>query len=113
MCRYILIQLVTIITLLICPTLRPVHSSNRSSLPPPVRGNALGRRVFNIRAFGAVGDGIQLDTAAIQAAIDTCSAKGGGTVLVPPGKYLTGTLFLKSNVNLHVASTATILGSPT
>ena len=71
----------------------------------------VGTRVFNIRAFGAVGDGVQLDTQAIQAAIDKCHAEGGGLVLVPPGKYLTGTVRLKSNVNLHVTSTATILGS--
>ena len=61
--------------------------------------------VFNVRAYGALGDGTHLDTEAIQATINASSDNGGGTVLVPSGHYLTGTLFLKSNVNLHVEST--------
>jgi hypothetical protein len=72
---------------------------------------AAGARVFNVRAYGAIGDGKQLDTAAIQAAIDACSSNGGGMVLVPSGTFLTGTLCLKNNVNLHLVSTAVILGS--
>ena len=71
-----------------------------------------GTPVFNVRKYGAVGDGRHLDTAAIQAAIDACTEGGGGTAFVPPGKFLTGTLFLKSNVRLHLAATAVILGSP-
>jgi hypothetical protein len=64
-----------------------------------------------IRDHGATGDGVRLETAAIQAAIDACSAAGGGTVLVPPGVYLTGTLWLRSDVTLHLAAAATLLGS--
>lgn len=60
---------------------------------------------------GAAGDGLTLDTAAIQRAIDACHAQGGGTVVVPPGTWLTGTIFLKSHVTLHMASGATLLGS--
>lgn len=70
-----------------------------------------GASVFNIRDFGAVGDGVTMDTTAIQAAIDACTADQGGTVLVPAGTFLTGTLFLKSNVTLHLAARALILGS--
>ncbi len=66
---------------------------------------------YNVRAFGATGDGVRLDTAAIQKAVDACSARGGGIVVVPPGKYLCGTLFLKSNVTLRLEAGATILGS--
>src|SRR5947209_17935171 len=44
--------------------------------------------VYNVRAFGAKGDGKALDTKAVQAAIDTCTAAGGGTVLVPTGTFL-------------------------
>ncbi len=66
---------------------------------------------FEARSFGAVGDGKVKDTAAIQRAIEACTQSGGGTVYVAPGTYLTGTLVLKSNVNFHLESGATILGS--
>jgi len=46
-----------------------------------------GARVYNIRDFGAKGDGKALDTAALQTAIDTCTRDGGGTVLVPAGTF--------------------------
>lgn len=68
-------------------------------------------RVYSIRSFGAVGDGTTLDTAAIQAAIDACAASSGGTVVVPAGTFLTGTLRLKSNVTLHLEPRAVLLGS--
>jgi hypothetical protein len=67
---------------------------------------------YDIRTAGAVGDGTTLDTKAIQSTIDQCSAAGGGIVLVTGGKYLTGTLYLKNDVCLHVDSGAAILGSP-
>lgn len=72
---------------------------------------AAGPGTFSVRRFGAAGDGLHLDTRAIQAAIDACAAAKGGIVFVPPGKYLSGTIFLKSNVTLHLAAAATILGS--
>ena len=68
--------------------------------------------VFDARDHGAVGDGSHKDTRAIQAAIDACHQAGGATVLVPPGTYLTGTLFIKSGVELHLTAGATLLGSP-
>lgn len=80
-------------------------------LPDPATAPPERACRFDIRDFGAVGDGSTLDTKAIQAAIDKCSATGGGTVLVPSGTFLTGTLFMKSNVDLHLSPTATILGS--
>lgn len=70
-----------------------------------------GTRVYNIRAFGAKGDGKTLDTVALQAAIDACTRDGGGTVLVPSGIFVIGTVQLKSNVTLHLAASATLLGS--
>lgn len=67
---------------------------------------------FDIREFGAVGDGTTNDAAAIQAAIDAANANGGGTVLVPAGRtYLSGSLVLKSNVELHVERGATLRAS--
>ena len=67
--------------------------------------------LFNIRQFGAAGNGTSSDTAAINKAIETCADAGGGTVYVPAGTYLTGTVELKSDVTLQVASGATLLGS--
>lgn len=64
---------------------------------------------FSIASFGAVGDGLQLNTKAIHAAIDAAHKKGGGVVLVPKGLWLTGPLELKSNINLHVVNGATLL----
>ena len=55
-----------------------------------------------ITAFGAVGDGKTVNTEAIQAAVDRRSESGGGRVTVPPGVFVTGTLFLKDNVELHL-----------
>lgn len=65
-------------------------------------------RVFKVTDHGASGNGKQLDTAAFAEAISACAAAGGGTVLVPPGDYLTGPIRLRSNVNLHVERGATI-----
>lgn len=66
---------------------------------------------FNVRRFGAGGDGRQKDTSAIQRAIDACHQEGGGVVYFPPGTYLSGTLFLKSNVELHLEAGAKLRGS--
>jgi len=67
--------------------------------------------VVNVLDFGAVGDGRTLSTAAIQAAINACAAAGGGKVLVPAGRYLTGPIFLKSNLEFEILCGATLLGS--
>ncbi len=64
----------------------------------------------NILDCGAVADGTTLATPAIQKAIDRCASAGGGTVTVPAGRFLTNTVFLKSNVNLHLGQGAVLLG---
>lgn len=64
---------------------------------------------FNILKYGAIPDGITLNSKSISAAIDACTAKGGGVVLVPQGLWLTGPIVLKNNVNLHLAAGATLL----
>lgn len=58
-------------------------------------------RTFNIREYGAKGDGKTKNSEAFKKAIEACFAAGGGKVLVPAGKWLTGAIHLKSNVNLH------------
>jgi polygalacturonase len=69
------------------------------------------RSDFSVRHFGAMGNGEALDTAAIQATIDACAREGGGTVDVSAGRYVTGSLFLRSNTALHVEAGAALLGS--
>ncbi len=73
--------------------------------------SAPGYPQFNARQFGARGDGVAKDTQAIQAAIDAAGANGG-TVCLPPGKYLSGTLRLKSHVMLFLDAGATLIASP-
>ncbi len=63
---------------------------------------------YNVRHYGAKGDGVQLDHHAINAAIDSAVAHGGGTVTVPAGTYLCGSIHLKSNINLHLEPGAVI-----
>jgi hypothetical protein len=76
-----------------------------------VDNDDLGTRIYNIRSHGAKGDGSTIDTAAVQAAIDACTRDGGGTVLVPAGTFVIGTVELKSNVTLHLAASGKLLGS--
>ncbi len=66
---------------------------------------------YDVRKAGAKGDGIALETKVLQATIDHCAEKGGGTVLIPAGCYRTGTLVMRSHVTLHLDSGATLLGS--
>ncbi|MBU6410255.1 MAG: right-handed parallel beta-helix repeat-containing protein, partial [Verrucomicrobia bacterium] len=68
--------------------------------------------IFNVRNFGARGNGTALDNPAINQAIDAAARAGGGTVLVPAGTYLCGSIHLKSNVHLVIGSGAVILGAP-
>ena len=67
--------------------------------------------MFNILDYGAVADGKTLNTQAIQAAIDACFYAGGGRVVIPSGIFKTGTVWLKSGVELHLEINATLLAS--
>jgi polygalacturonase len=70
-------------------------------------------KVCDVKTYGAKGDGTTKDTIAVQKAIDECTAgKGGGTVEVPAGTYVIAPIVLKSNMTLHLAKGATLLGSP-
>ena len=70
-----------------------------------------GTGIFSANTYGAVGDGARNSTRAIQQTIDACSKAGGGTVTLRPGKYVTGALFLKSDVHLRLDPGVTLLGS--
>ena len=67
--------------------------------------------VYNIASYGAVADGKTINTKAIQKTIDACAAKGGGTVAIPAGVYISGTLHLKSNINLYLEAGSVLRGS--
>ncbi|MGH9886158.1 MAG: glycoside hydrolase family 28 protein, partial [bacterium] len=66
------------------------------------------RRDFDVTKYGAVADGKTDNTAAIKRAVGACSEAGGGRVVIPEGRFLTGPVHLKSNVNLHVVRGATL-----
>ena len=68
-------------------------------------------KTVDVTKTGVVGDGVTINTAAIQKAIDDCSAKGGGTILFPAGRYVTGTIQLKDGITLRLGKDAVLLGN--
>ncbi len=78
----------------------------------PVAAEISSEGIFNVRSFGAVGDGRNLDSPAINKTIEAAAAAGGGTVLLPAGTYLSGSIQLESNIHLLIDAGATILGAP-
>lgn len=85
---------------------QPLHMLNEVQkliVPPHFKNQS-----FRITDYGAKGDGLTLNTDAFRKAIEACSAKGGGNVIVPDGNFLTGPIYLKSNVNLHLEDKAVI-----
>jgi len=88
-----------------CVSVRTGDAANHGS-------SAISPIVFNVRDFGAVGDGKQLDSPAIDKAIIAAAGVGGGTVFVPAGRYLSGSIHLKSNIHLVIDAGAAILGAP-
>lgn len=79
--------------------------------PAPANQSPAGEKIYDIRDFGAKGDGATLNTAAVQSAIDAANHDNGGIVLVPAGVFLIGTIQLKSNVTLRLAPQGKLLGS--
>jgi exo-poly-alpha-galacturonosidase len=92
-------------------TVRSVDAAgiqSRDSLPVIAATTAMPK-ACDITGHGAVGDGSTVNTQAIQATIDSCPA--GGEVVVPPGTFVTGAIWLKSDMTLDIAKGATLLGS--
>lgn len=83
-----------------------------AAIPIFASSGALHAATCDPRDFGAKGDGVAKDTAAIQSAIDVCAAKGGGVVRITAGTYLSAPIVLKSNITLRLLKGATLLGSP-
>ena len=69
------------------------------------------RDTFNIINYGAVADGMTLNSAAINKTIEECAKQGGGTVLIPQGSFVTGPIIMKSNINLHLNKGALVIFS--
>ena len=67
--------------------------------------------VYNVTDYGAKGDALSMNTMAIQKTIDAAEQAGGGIVVFHPGIYLTGSLFVGNNVNLHISKGVTLIGS--
>lgn len=76
-----------------------------------IPGATAAEKQVSIAAAGAVGDGTTLNTATIQKAIDQLAADGGGTLVIPPGEFLSGAIFLKPGVNLHLDKGAVLKGT--
>ena len=68
------------------------------------------KKIFNVKDFGAVSNGMTSDTASVQSAVDACAKVGGGTVFFPVGKYVLATVFLKSGVHIEFEEGTVILG---
>jgi len=81
-------------------------------LSSPVIAQPSSRMGYTITDYGAIGDGTRLNTLAIQRAVDSCSAHGGGRIIVPPGKFVTGSIRLFSNLEFCLEAGATLIGSP-
>ena len=75
---------------------------------PKINTPTFKKDTFDITRYGAKGDGLFLNTKAIQQALNIAAEKGGGTVLIPAGLWITGPILLKSNINLHLATGAVL-----
>jgi len=82
-----------------------------AALRKRIKAPSFKKKDYNILSYGAVTGGEKLNTEAFRKAIEACSKGGGGRVVVPPGRFLTGAIYLKSGVNLHVQKGATIVFS--
>ena len=74
-------------------------------------GQSAQQGVYNVKAFGALGDGKNLDSKAINKAMETAANAGGGTVYLPAGNYLSGSIHLESNICLYLEQGATIIAT--
>jgi DNA sulfur modification protein DndE len=104
----------TIAILCICSPILSFAQWKSDGLPfsmPKLQEPVFKQDTFNVVTYGAIGDGITVNTAAIANTINQCSKSGGGVVLVPSGLWLTGPIELKSNTNFHLAKGAVVLFS--
>lgn len=113
--RKLIILLTIVFTYISCTKTEDKYSYLYENLPfemPRLSVPVFPDNKVNIRDFNGIGDGTELNTQAFAKAIDALSEKGGGTLIVPAGIWLTGPIVLKSNINLHLEDRAIILFSP-
>jgi polygalacturonase len=104
---------ISIALLLIFPLLTrfsPPGSNKKANTLILTDAHAKEKR-YNIADYGAIGNGKTLNTKAIQTVIDECAQKGGGTIVIPKGVFLSGALFLKPGVNIELQENAVLKGS--
>ncbi|MDZ7305316.1 MAG: glycosyl hydrolase family 28-related protein, partial [candidate division KSB1 bacterium] len=82
--------------------MNPPNLMMRIMFSPLLLSISLQAGTYNVKDFGAVGDGKTINTTAIQNAINQCRDNGGGTVIIPSGIFVTGVIRLYSNINLHL-----------
>jgi len=106
---------IKILTLSILVLSMQIVAQTKTSKPyswtnlPVITKPTFRKDTFNIVRYGALANGLRLNTDAINSAISACNTRGGGTVLIPEGMWLSGPIYLKSNVNLHLTQGATLL----
>ena len=101
-------SLVRVGTTAAAPPVAGIRWSDADAILRRIVPPAFPNRTFDVTAHGAHTDGAIDSTAAFRAAIDACHSAGGGRVVVPKGRFLTGPIVLRSRVNLHLADGATI-----
>ncbi len=87
------------------------HLQNLPFASFSIKVPSFGAKVYNIKDAGAVGDGVTVNTEAINGTIKKCSEAGGGTVVIPAGLWKTGPITMMSNVNLHLQAGAMVVFS--
>lgn len=107
---------IAILACVACSTINSVKAQSLYKEPAWVKKTGArqfpsAKKTFSVNSYGAKGDGQTLNTKAIQSAIDACAAAGGGVVVFTPGSYVTGSLFIKSNVQLQIDKDVELLGS--
>ncbi|MFA9388543.1 MAG: glycoside hydrolase family 28 protein [Prolixibacteraceae bacterium] len=102
MMRNLLKNIIIVLPLLVGNTLIGSEKTNNWMKDVGAKAYPAAKHVLKVNDFGANNKGLILTTKAIQAAIDSCAALGGGQVTFNPGSYLTGAIYLKSNVDLHL-----------
>src|SRR5204863_3884139 len=108
-----MIRSVSLVLLISALAHSPAHCANPTDpfTPPKIPAPVFKDAKFNVREFGATGDGKTNDTAAINQAIEKCHSTGGGDIVFPAGIYSAASIHLKSNIRFMLDAEAVITGA--